>query len=152
MIATDDTVDLDCPITKQELERLAAFRFALRQFTHFSEEAARTAGLTPQQHQALLAIQAYPGRDRVRIRELAELLQVRHHSAVGLVNRLVALDLVERQPDRRDRRQVWLALTAHGNGILDELSAIHRAELRRIGPQLRSLLDSLERGKAEPEP
>lgn len=128
------------PIRKDEYERLAAWRYALRQFLHFSETAAQAVGLTPQQHQALLAIRGFPGRDQVTVGELAERLQVRPHSAVGLVDRLAADGLVQRVAGRQDRRQVYVALTGRGSALLEQLTAAHRAELRRIGPQLRELL------------
>src|SRR5580698_9448813 len=94
------------PLMKAEYETLAAFRYALRKFIHFSETAAETAGITPQQHQALLAIKGFPGHDRVTVSELAERLQLRHHSTVGLIDRLVAEKLVARAPSQEDRRQV----------------------------------------------
>src|SRR6202044_268812 len=81
------------PVTKADFEMLASFRYELRRFLHFSEGAAREAGLTPGQHQALLAVKGFPGKDRITIGELAERLQVAHHSAVGLVDRLAANDL-----------------------------------------------------------
>ena len=130
-------------ISKQEYEALAAFRYALRQFLHFSEEAAKTAGLTPQQHQALLAIKGFPNRERVTVAELAERLQIRHHSAVGLVDRLVSKKLVMREIDLLDRRQVQVTLTSRGSDLLESLSAAHREELSRIGPQINLLLDQL---------
>jgi DNA-binding MarR family transcriptional regulator len=130
-------------ITKTEYQALAALRYRLRQFLRFSEEAAHTAGLTPQQHQALLAIKGFPRRGRVTISELAERLQIRHHSAVGLADRLAANNLVRRQPDPRDRRRTNLALTAHGEKVLENLSAAHREQLRRIGPEIETLLQRL---------
>src|SRR5512143_2309408 len=122
--------------SKADYETLAAFRYALRQFLHFSEEAAEAVGLTPQQHQALLAIRGFPGRDQVTVGELAERLQIRHHSAVGLVDRLVTQKLVARAAAENDRRQVFVALTSRGLSTLEQLAAVHRAELRRIGPQI----------------
>jgi DNA-binding MarR family transcriptional regulator len=130
-------------LTKAEYEKLAAFRFALRQFLRFSEEAAQEAGVTPQQHQALLAIKGYPGRDEVTVGELAERLQVQHHSAVGLVDRLSAEALVSRKPSALDRRQVNIRLTKKGEKLLAGLVEIHRAQLRRTGPKLRLLLEQL---------
>ncbi len=130
-------------ISKSEYETLAAFRYALRQFLCFSEEAAGQVGLTPQQHQALLAIKGYPQRDRITIRELAERLRIRHHSAVGLVNRLAAQGFLEREADEIDRRQVYISLAPRGQAALEKLSAVHREELQRIGPQLSRLLNSL---------
>ena len=130
-------------VTKAEYETLAAFRYALRQFLHFSEVAADKVGLTPQQHQALLAIKGYPGRDYVSIGELAERLRIRHHSAVGLVDRLEAQNLVARQGAEADRRQVYVTVTAHGLNLLEQLAAAHRTELQRIGPQISQLLAQL---------
>ena len=131
------------PVEKADYETLASFRYALRQFLGFSSEAAQSVGLTPQQHQALLAIKGFPGRERVTIGELAERLRIRHHSAVGLVDRLTAQDLVSREQGESDRRQVIVALTARGGELLERLSVIHREELRRIGPRLRMLLEAL---------
>ncbi len=131
-------------VSKTDYETLAAFRHALRQFLHFSEEAAGKVGLTPHQHQALLAIKGYPGRDFVTIGELAERLQIRHHSAVGLVDRLEVQNLVARRAAEIDRRQVYVTVTPHGLTLLERLSATHRAELQRIGPQLSELLAQLE--------
>jgi DNA-binding MarR family transcriptional regulator len=130
-------------ITKAQYETLARFRYTLRRFLHFSEEAAHTAGLAPQQHQALLAIRGFPGRDRVTIGELAEQLQVRHHSAVGLVDRLVAEELVVREPSDTDRRRVYVRLTDEGEHVLEKLSTAHRVQLQGIGPELSRLLEGL---------
>ena len=131
------------PLVKSEYETLAAFRYALRQFMRFSEAAAREAGITAQQHQALLAIKGFPGRDRVTVGELAERLQLRHHSTVGLVDRLVAEKLVIRAPSAEDRRQVLIQLTNRGEKILEKLAAVHRQQLQRIGPGIRQLLGRL---------
>jgi DNA-binding MarR family transcriptional regulator len=124
---------------------LAAFRYELRRFLHFSEESARKAGLTPGQHQALLAVKGFPGKDRITIGELAERLQVAHHSTVGLVDRLAAHDLLARETGAEDRRQVYVSLTAHGDEILQALTAAHKLELQRVAPQFRALLRALER-------
>jgi DNA-binding MarR family transcriptional regulator len=131
------------PLSKSQYETLAAFRYALRQFLHFSEQVANAAGITPQQHQALLAIKGFPGRDRVTVGELAERLQLRHHSAVGLVDRLVTQTLAVRVPSNRDRRQVFVQLTRHGEHVLAILSTTHRRQLKRIGPELTLLLQQL---------
>jgi DNA-binding MarR family transcriptional regulator len=130
---------------KAQYETLAEFRYALRQFIHFSEEAAQAAGITPQHHQALLAIKGYPGRDSVTVGELAERLQLRHHSAVGLVDRLVAEKLVSRAPSTEDRRQVFIQLTSRGENVLAKLSSAHSQQLRRMGPGLSRLLKQLAR-------
>lgn len=124
------------PLSKSQYEMLAAFRYALRQFHHFSEEAAHLAGITPQHHQALLAIKGFPGRESVTIGELAERLQLRHHSAVGLVDRLVAEQLVARTPSAQDRRQVFVQLTRRGENLLGKLSSAHAEQLKRMGPEL----------------
>lgn len=127
-------------MNKSDYEALAQFRHALRAFLHFSEEAARAVGLTPQQHQALLAIRGYPGRDEVTLGELAEALQIRPHSAVGLVDRLTAHGLAERRHREGDRRQVYVGLTPQGDTVLEQLSAAHQTELARLGPSLAALL------------
>ena len=131
-------------LKKNQYEVLAAFRYALRRFVHFSETAAKHAGLTPQQHQALLAIKGFPGRDWVTVGELAERLQLRHHSAVGLTNRLVQQCLVERLPSELDRREVHIQLTKQGEQALAKLSAMHREQLRQMGPEINRLLERLQ--------
>lgn len=133
-------------ITRAHYETLAELRYALRQFLRFSENAAQAAGLTPQQHQALLAMKGFPGPNRITIGELAERLQILHHSAVGLVDRLVAERYVRRMTNRQDRRQVRLALTRRGEDILGRLSAVHSEQLQRIGPQIAELLKGLRGG------
>ena len=135
------------PLVKGQYETLAAFRYALRQFIHFSEAAAETAGVTPQQHQALLAIKGFPGRDRVTVSELAERLQLRHHSVVGLIDRLAAEGFAARESATEDRRQVFVRLTSRGERKLEQLSFIHRDELRRIGPTLNALLKKIDSTK-----
>ncbi len=131
------------PLSKAQYETLAAFRYALRQFLGFSEEQAAAAGVTPQQHQALLAIKGFPGRDRVTVGELAERLQLRHNSAVGLIDRLVSEKLVARSASPEDRRQVLIQLTSKGENVLENLSAVHREQLRRMGPEISQLLERL---------
>lgn len=133
------------PLSKEDYEMLAAFRYALRRFMRFSERAAQASGITPQQHQALLALKGFPGREQVTVSELAEWLQLRHHSTVELVNRLELQGLVIRTPAIEDRRQVNLSLTAQGEEMLAGLSAVHHAELRQIGPELNLLLTQLNR-------
>lgn len=132
-------------VTKAEYEALAAFRYSLRQFLSFSESAAASAGLTPRRYQALLAIKGFPGRDSATIGELAEQLQIAHHSAVGLVDRLGAQDLISRTVSAEDRRQVFVTLTLRGLEILDKLAKAHKDELRRLGPRLNSIIFELNR-------
>jgi DNA-binding MarR family transcriptional regulator len=130
-------------LRKAQYETLAAFRYALRRFIHFSETAAATVGITPQHHQALLAIKGFPGRDCVTVGELAERLQLRHHSVVGLVDRLVVEKFVVRSPSAEDRRRVLIRLTPRGEKTLEKVSAMHREQLKRIGPELSLLLERL---------
>lgn len=138
-------------VTQSEYETLADLRYSLRQFLRFSEEAAQAAGIMPQQHQALLAIKGFAEDRGITIGELAERLQVRHHSAVGLVDRLVLKGLVARKQNGADRRQVQLVLTAGGDKTLEKLSAVNKEELRRVGPHIESLLKRL-RGQEKKEP
>jgi DNA-binding MarR family transcriptional regulator len=130
-------------VTKAEYEALAAFRYSLRQFLSFSESAAAAAGVTPRQYQALLAIKGFPGRDSATVGELAEQLQIAHHSAVGLVDRLEGQNLVIRVASTEDRRHVYVSLTAHGAEVLAKLANAHRDELRRLGPRLNSIVFAL---------
>jgi DNA-binding MarR family transcriptional regulator len=134
-------------LAKSHYELLAALRYGLRRFLGFSEAAARAAGLTPQQHQALLAIKGFPGRDHVSVGELAERLLLRHHSAVELANRLVRRGLVRRSPSAGDRRCVELRLTARGDRLIERLSAVHLRELRDLGPGLHKLLAAIASGR-----
>jgi DNA-binding MarR family transcriptional regulator len=123
-----------------DYERLAEFRYLLRRFLIFSEDAADQAGLTAQQHQALLAIKGF-GRDKpMTTGEIAERLGIRHHSAVGLIDRLLSKSLVKRQSGSEDRRQVLVTLTAKAETLLARLSAAHRDELERLAPLLQTLL------------
>jgi len=126
-------------VTKKEYEKLAAFRFNLRQFLRFSEMAARSVGLTSQQHQALLSIKGFPDGKVITIGQLAEQLQVAHHTAVELVDRLTLQDLVLREVSAVDRRHVHVKLTDHGVEILEALTWVHREELRRLSRRLNSL-------------
>jgi DNA-binding MarR family transcriptional regulator len=133
-------------LKKSHYELLAELRHALRRFQRFSREAAQAAGLTPQQHQALLAIKGFPGREFVSIGELAERLQLRHHSAVGLVDRLVRKRLVRRLHSAADRRRVEVRLSRRGEAKIERLSAAHLRELRQLGPGIRVLLESMAKG------
>lgn len=138
-------------LSKAQYETLAAFRYALRRFLRFSEEKAQAAGLTPQQHQALLAIKGYPGRDIITIGELAERLQIEHHSAVGLADRLVRQHYLKRTRGTSDRRQVFIELTARGEEVLAKLSIVHDEQLGRVGPELTRLLSRLHDRESQPK-
>jgi DNA-binding MarR family transcriptional regulator len=133
-------------LTKVHYEALAALRHALRQFLTFSQDAARRSGLTPQQHQALLALKGFPGRDFASITELAARLHLRHHSTVGLVDRLTAAGLLRRARSTVDRRRVELRLTAKGRRVIEKLSASHLRELRELGPDLHRLIGRITEG------
>jgi DNA-binding MarR family transcriptional regulator len=123
---------------------LAEFRFLMRRFLTFSENAARESGLTPQQHQALLAIKGFEGEGAPAVGDLAERLIIRHHSAVGLVDRLVRAGYLSRNAQASDRRRVTLTLTKKGESALAGLSAAHREELRHLTPPLQALFAKLE--------
>lgn len=130
-------------ITKSHYELLAELRHTLRRFHRFSREAAQSAGLTAQQHQALLAIKGFVGRDFVSIGELAAHLHIRHHSAVGLVDRLAKRGFVRRAPSKSDRRRVHVSLTRAGEAKVERLSEAHLQELQLLGPGLRRILRSM---------
>jgi len=119
---------------------LASFRHALRVFLAFSEQAAREAGLTPQQHQALLTIRGLGKAEGMTVGELAAHLLLKHHTTVGLVDRLVSARLLVRQSDPEDRRRVLLILTDKAERTLASLSAVHLAEIRRNAPELVDLI------------
>ncbi len=120
------------PLTKQDFEALARFRFGIRRYLRFSEETVRSHGVTPQQYQLMLALKGFPGRDWAVVRELADRLQLRHHSVVELVDRAQAQGLVDRTPDPDDARAVRVVLTDQGEQLLGRLSALHRDQLRRM--------------------
>jgi len=122
-------------VSQQQIRALAEFRHRIREFVHFSEQAARSAGVEPQQHQLMLAIKAMEP-EPASIRDLAERLQLRHHSAVGLVDRLERSGLVRRARSDADRRSAQISLTPKGSRILHKLSVHHREELKSAAPAL----------------
>lgn len=127
-------------LTDADYVRLAAFRHALRSFLSFSEVAASRIGLTGQQYQALLVVRATPTTSERTVSELARQLLVKHHSAVGLVDRLVDQEYLVRKASREDARKVELRLTPKGTRVLGRLADMHRHELAHAGPQLTALL------------
>lgn len=131
---------LEKPVTKAEYSALATFRRTLREYLHFSEAAARQSGLTPQQHQAMLAINGAPDSEHVTMGRLADNLQIRHNSAVGLTDRLAAQGLAARCHGDADRRIVYVNLTSKGRDVLEGLTSAHRGELRRLGPRFMQLM------------
>ncbi|MGM0901748.1 MAG: MarR family winged helix-turn-helix transcriptional regulator [Bacillota bacterium] len=133
-------------LSKNIYEYLAEFRYQLRKFQKFSEKAAQAAGLTPKQHQLILAIKGFPGRDYAIPRELAERLQITHHSCVGLIDRCEVLGLVSRRKNPEDGRSVLIEVTPKGSKLLETLSEIHLGEIERIG-MLKDSLSLVEKQK-----
>ena len=131
-------------LTPSDYRALGAFRYQIRRFLNFSEEAAKKEGIEPQQHQMLLAIRALEDPSGApSVGQLAQNLFIRHHSAVGLLDRLAERGLVERSRGTADRRQVQIRLTAAGGQALRRLSWIHREELRQSAPHLVDILRTL---------
>lgn len=119
-------------MTKRDFEALARFRFAVRSYLRFSEETVRQHGLTPQHYQLLLALKGVPDREWASVGELAEQLQLRHHSTVELVDRAQGNGLVRRDEDPDDGRTVRVLLTAEGQRMLALLSPLHRDQMQRM--------------------
>ncbi|HEX4228694.1 MAG TPA: MarR family transcriptional regulator [Bryobacteraceae bacterium] len=124
----------------EQYRQIAEFRYRIREFLHFSEEAARDNGIEPQQHQLLLAIKGLPEGTRPTITALSTRLCLRHHSTVELINRLVARGAVQRLHSSDDAREVLLELTPHGEEVLRKLSVLHWEELQNSGPALANSL------------
>ena len=130
-------------LATRDYAQLASFRHALRGFLRFSEAAAAQEGLTSQHYQAMLILRGWPEGQPVSINELAQQLLMKHNSAVGLVDRLAEQGLMVRAPSSIDRRKVELRLTPRGRQVLAKLAALHRAELRRIGPVMNRFFSEL---------
>ena len=135
------------PLQAVDYEALAQFRYQLRKFLSFSEAAAHKAGLTPQHHQALLAIKGFSNSEPVSVGDLAQFLLVRHHTAVELVDRMTKLGLLSRMVDDDDSRRVLVNLTRKGEQRLRTLSKIHLEELRSASPALTRILQSFRRAR-----
>ncbi len=133
----------DRPLGDADYRALAAFRYALRRFLRFSETAAREAGLTPAQHQLLLAVRGFPGGRAPTVADLAERLQLRHHSAGERVARAAEAGLLRLAVDPDDARVRRLSLTGQGSRVLARLSRLHRRELARFRRELAPLLGDL---------
>ncbi len=133
----------DNGLSLADFQALAEFRYQLRRFTRFSEQAARAVGLEPQQHQLLLAVKGLPEGKLATVGALAERLQIEHHSTVELINRLTEKGLLERHRDEADMRRVLVSLTPPGEALLQKLSVYHRAELRSTGSSLVRALEEL---------
>lgn len=136
-MATDRLVDDD-------YRRLLYLRTGLRRFLHWSEEQARIVGLTPAQHQLLLAVRGHAGETGPTIGDVADALLLRHHSAVELVQRAESAGLLTRVQDPADGRVVRLALSRRGSTALERLSSLHFEELERLADRFRPLWDGLE--------
>ncbi len=126
------------PLGKSSLEKLSEFRWQLRRFLRFSEDAAREAGITVLQYQLLLHTQGFPDREWATVSELAERLQAQHHGVVALVTRCEEAGLVRRRQSKEDRRQVEVYLLAKGRRLLEVLGAQHTAELGNLADVLRT--------------
>jgi DNA-binding MarR family transcriptional regulator len=127
---------------RSDIQQLASFRYEIRQFLQFSEQAAAAAGLQPQQHQLLLQIAGAPDGTLVTIGYIADVMSLRHHTVVELSKRCEAAGLVRRTPDPADRRCVLLDLTEQGHRALRQLSRVHAQQLRELAP---ILIESLTR-------
>jgi DNA-binding MarR family transcriptional regulator len=121
------------PLTKDEFEALSEFRFQLRRFERFSEDAVQSFGITPLQYLLLLHVKGFPGRTWATVGELAERLQAKPHGVVALVTRCEEHGFVERRASVADRRQVEIHLLAEGERVLAHLAALHRTELQSLG-------------------
>jgi DNA-binding MarR family transcriptional regulator len=134
-------------LDQPDFEHLLALRTGLRRFFHWSEQQAKRVGITPSQHQLLLAIRGHADPSGPTVGDVADYLVLRHHSAVGLIDRAVAAGLVVRAPDPGSRSSVRLALTPVGLDKLDVLSETHLDELRHLAPAMFSLWEALESHK-----
>ena len=137
----EQTTETD--LSPEEYQALSEFRYQIRRFLHLSEEAAAKAGIEPRQYQFMLALKGLTQQERVTIRDLAERMQLRHHSVVGLINRLVERKLIERRRGEHDRRQVYIHLTPKGEALLYRLALYHRGELQASGPALVKALQAI---------
>lgn len=140
-------------LDQADFEHLLALRTGLRQFLRWSEQQARAAGLTPAQHQLLLAVRGHPDAAGPTVGELADYLVLRHHSAVGLIDRAARDGLVQRVPDGKTRSVVRVTLTAAGQAKLDALAEVHLAEIAHLAPTMRALWETVEGSDGRgPEP
>jgi DNA-binding MarR family transcriptional regulator len=136
-------------LTLADYQALAEFRYQIRKFLHFSEQAVQAAGLERGQYQLMLAVKGMPDGVRPRIRDIANRMHIQHHSAVELVNRLEAGGYVGRERGEDDRREVLLALTPKGEKVLSELALHHHEELQSSAPGLVAALRRVMVGKRE---
>jgi DNA-binding MarR family transcriptional regulator len=130
-------------ISQSDYQALAEIRFHIRRFQHFSEQAARAAGIVPQQHQLLLTLKGLPAGRKATIGELADRLLIKHHSMVELIDRLAERKLIQRLRDESDQRRVLIQLTLQGEQVLQKLALQHLNELQLEGPALLRALRTL---------
>ena len=139
-MSTDEEMSL------ADYRALAEFRYQLRRFLHFSEEVTREMGLEPQQYQLLLALKGLPEGRTATVGDVAERLQLRHHSTVELIDRLGERGLIERSRDKSDQRRVLITLTSDGEAVLKRLAVLNRTELQSTGPALVRALNEVIKG------
>ncbi len=132
-------------LSQADFTRLLRLRTGLRRFLRWSEQQAKAAGLTPAKHQLLLAVRGHPDPSGPTVSEVADYLVLRHHSAVGLIDRAAADGLVKRNPDPRSKSVVRITLTSDGAGKLDLLSEAHLEELAHLAPRMQALWRALEK-------
>jgi len=148
-LSEHDTISAMKKLSLADYRALAEFRYQIRKFFAFSDQAVQAAGLERGQYQLMLAIKGMPEGARPRIREVADRLQVQHHSAVELINRLEASGYVKRERAEEDRREVLLALTPKGEKVLAELALHHHQELQEAAPRLVGALRRVMAGTKE---
>jgi DNA-binding MarR family transcriptional regulator len=136
--------------TDDDYQRLLELRTGLRRFLRWSEQQAEAAGVTPAQHQLLLAVRGHPDSRGPTIGDVAGYLLLRHHSVVGLVDRAESVGLIERVPDSENRSVVRLRLTHKGSAQLEALSELHLEELAHLAPTMHALWDALEASAPHP--
>ncbi len=137
---------MNASLTRQECYSLASLRYLVRRFLRFSKDLASTrANLTPEQYEALLALKAFSSDDGLTVGQLSERVQVKHHTAVSLTDKLAARKLLTKRRGSADRRFVYLKLTARGAKLVTDLAIAHRREIRKHAPQMIKSLSNLKR-------
>jgi DNA-binding MarR family transcriptional regulator len=137
---------MTAPLNDEDYQALAAFRYALRKFLRWSRAILAVRGrLTPEQYEVLLVLRSFSNQENLTVGELSERLQVEHHTAVSLINKLARRNLVAKKTRISDRRVVHLNLTPTGNRLIDELAKIHRGEIRARSPEMIDALARLKR-------
>lgn len=132
-------------LQEEDYDAMASFRYAVRKFLSFSKQVLAAEGLTPEQYEALLALKAFSVSTGLTIGDLSERLQVKHHTVVGLLNKMAASGLIRREPGVVDRRQVFVRLTSEGERLLGQVAVIHRGELRVRSSELIGALLRLQK-------